>query len=241
MKRWMALAFGDWRNIRRDWVLLITLAAPLFLLLFVRFGIPPLDAFLQNAFDFSLQPYRDRMMGILILVPGQTIGMMAGLLLLDDRDEGILEYISVTPVSKAGYLVCRMSLAVTLCFALTMLFAALSGWADGPALGLVPAVAAASLEVPLYALFLAAFSGNKVEGLALSKLAGLSFLGPLAAWCLPGEWKWTGAAVPAFWVFQTHVAWMERSPGFMWWSAGSLTIHVIWICLLVRIFRRRAG
>ena len=51
----------------------------------------------------------------------------------------------------------------------------------------------------LTALFLLAFSANRVEGLALTKLINLALLAPLAALIAP-PWRYLAAIVPAFWI-----------------------------------------
>lgn len=191
-----ALLRADARNVVRDPVLMIGIVmsvAPALLLM--AFG-SAVESTGQNAFGFV---GTSRILGMIaVLMPGGMLGWVTGFLLLEDRDEGMLTALEVTPVGKGGFIAWRLGHCALLVFVLSLLtvFAALPGTSMAVAFG--AALLAAGYGA-LVALFLVAFAGNKVEGLALTKLVNLGLVVPLLA-LLPSPLRYLAAPLPPFWV-----------------------------------------
>ena len=79
---------------------------------------------------------------------------------------------------------------------------------------MLTAIAAAPLG-PIYALFLASFANNKVQGFALIKAAGIFSWPPIIAYFLPLFWQWVMGIVPTYWPLK--VFWMLESGETGWW------------------------
>lgn len=92
------------------------------------------------------------------------LGVMSGFILLDEREENMIQYFAVTPLSKRGYVMIRLILpmAMTLCYSI-LLFASGGLMAPG-AVNLLFVLIMVTLEAPIYTLLLAAYVANKVEG-----------------------------------------------------------------------------
>ena len=117
---------------------------------------------------------------------------MSGFILLDERDENMIQYFAVTPLSKRGYVMIRLILpmAMTLCYSI-LLFASGGLMAPG-AVNLLFVLIMVTLEAPIYTLLLAAYVANKVEGLALMKGFSLLTLMPAAVYFIPVPWQLFG-------------------------------------------------
>jgi hypothetical protein len=65
-----------------------------------------------------------------------------------------------------------------------------------------------AIEAVTFAFLLLALAGNKVEGLALSKLLNFASIAPFLA-ALPWAWRYAGGVIPSFWIGET----LQLSPG----------------------------
>lgn len=135
---------------------------------------------------------------VVLVLPATLVGWVTGFLVLEDRDDGVLLAVDVTPLGKMGFLTYRA--AVT---------ALLAGLVTGVALPLVlPAIDVrdgavivlwVAAEAVLASAILPAIARNKVEGLALTKLTNIAAVVPLVAF-IPPPWRFLAAPIPTFWV-----------------------------------------
>uniref|UniRef100_UPI003704072E hypothetical protein n=1 Tax=Cohnella sp. TaxID=1883426 RepID=UPI003704072E len=168
-------------------------------------------------------------------------GVAAGLLMLDERDEHIVEYYAVSPLRKSGYLVYRLIVPVFVGSGMSLAFVVFSGISELTATGMLPLLLFV-MEAPLFALFLVAFSANKVEGLALSKLITLTLLGPASAYFVAEPWQWLAGLLPTYWPskllleqLSAEIGWQRQVLVF---GAG-LVVHSLLLYGLLRRFLNR--
>lgn len=227
------LAAADIRLVVRDPLLLLMPFVPFLAAAALRFILPPLAAFIEGATGFRLLEYATLIRVVLVLFPGTFFGMVAGFLLLDDRDDGVSAYWGATPVGRTGYLAVRL--------ALFSLAAFVAGLAVGPVFGLgtLPPLRGASVallsavQAAFYALFLAAFAADKVEGLAVLKaMSGLD-LAPLAV-LLPLPVRAVAWPFPQYWAAEAALG-AGPLPALLLGSVAS----VAWIAALAHRYRRR--
>jgi fluoroquinolone transport system permease protein len=161
-------------------------------------------------------------LGLLILVP-MLAGTVVGFLLLDQRDEGTLLALRVTPHAPADFLAYRLLIPVALSLSLTFLLFPVAGIRAYPFHTLLPAALAAAPFAPLFALFLAVLARNKVQGFALMKASGLVYAAPMALLVLPHAWGWALAPIPTFWsarvLWGTGAPWLVATAGILYQSA----------------------
>lgn len=177
---------ADRKNILRDPTYLFLLLAPLLIGLVVRFGIPLLTAFVLETFGVDLSPWTGMMYAFFLQLPAYLAGLMTGMLLLEERDEGVLSAWAATPLGRSGYILYRTAFAfAAACIAelLLLLFIPGAGAVVGSGfitvLRGVPMIAAFSGGAPLILLLLALFARDKVSGLAMAKLTGVVLALPL--------------------------------------------------------------
>lgn len=194
-----ALGPIDMRNVGRDDMLRWMIFVPIFLALLVRFGWPPLVSLLQTSYQFDISPYMVMLMSYLLIGSPAVFGVVIGFLLLDERDEGSLTALQVTPLSLNSYVAYRLGMPIILTVILLVISLPLAGitsftFGELLLLGLVAAPLA-----PLLAVFMAAFANNKVQGFALMKRAGIFFVLPFVAYLIEGNWQWALGFLPIFW------------------------------------------
>ncbi|MNC29962.1 Fluoroquinolones export permease protein/MT2760 [compost metagenome] len=241
MSRIIFPVWGDLKQIYRDPMLIICLAGPLALVLALRFGVPAVSDLLLHNLGFELSPYYELIMSFALLLVPLILGCMAGFMILDERDENMIQYFAVTPLTKNGYLAYRLGFVVILTVIDSLLLFAFSGLTPlrlGNTLLLMPMLA---LEAPVFALFLTAFASNKIEGLALSKGASILVLTPLIVFFVHSPWQYLGGIIPCFWPVRTFLSGSSFSLAWCTLPAAAGTaVHVVFLRYLVQRFLRRA-
>lgn len=221
------LMAGGFRLIRRDTMLLMLLFAPWLSGAAIGLGLPAVAPLLQSALGFDLTPWYPLADLLMLMLTPMMAGMLSGFLMLDERDEGVGAYYAVTPIGGLKYLVSRLSLPVLWSVIVApLLMAAFSlshpYWLRVMAIALVGGLCAAAS-----ALLLLAFAGNKVEGLAVSKLQGLILLPVVIPFFTQSPWAMIAGVFPAYWmgaVFSGPL--MLLLPG--------LGVSLLWLWVLYR-------
>ena len=195
-RRLARLLAADATNVARDPMLLAAAALSL---------VPPIALFLgRGAMDpsalaaFGIAELSRYLVPLVLLLPAVLIGWVTGFLLLEERDEGTLLAVDVTPVGKAGFLGYRVGLAALSTFVL-VLYAWPFVLADRPVTLVLMAGLLVAASTVGFAVALPAIARNKVEGLAVTKLTNLLLLAPLLA-AIPSPLRFLGGVVPTFWL-----------------------------------------
>ena len=168
-----------------------------------------------------------------------VFGTVIGFLLLDEKDDNTLIALQVTPLTTRGYLGYRMGLPMAISVVMTVVALQISGVVE---IGLFPQVVvsvAAAPMAPAFALLLAGFARNKVQGFAISKAAGVLTWPALIGWFIEPPWQWAFGLCPTFWPAKLFWDLDAGLPG-AWISAGVAVLYTsaigVW---LFRRFDRR--
>lgn len=231
---------SDVRQISRDPMLLFALLAPVILILSLRLGIPVASDVVFERLGIELALYYREIMSFCLLLIPLILGMLSGFVILDERDENLISYYAITPLSKRGYFLYRLSVPVVLSVFFSLLLIYTVQLVSVPWAKLLLLMPMIALEAPIIALFMSAFAANKVEGLALSKLAGLVVLAPLIIFWVPLPWQWLGGIIPTFWISKTYlVATQDESLIFILYAIIGTVVHLILLQGLLRLFVKK--
>ena len=161
---------------------------PLLIGFLIRWGVPVLSTYLAGRFQFDLVPYYHLIMSAILLQWPILFGMIIGFLLLDQRDDQTITALQVTPLQLTGYLIYRISLPLVVSIIITLVSFPIAGLVR---LGFLPLFSAALLAAPLapiFALFLAPFAENKVQGFALTSAIVTVLWPPIFAFFINSGW-----------------------------------------------------
>lgn len=236
-RRFLRLLSADAMNVGRDPVL--ALAAV--------FSIVPAIVFasLREAIDaaaldaFGVAEFMRYVAPSALVLPAALLGWVAGFLLLEDRDEGTLTAVAITPAGKTGYFAYRTMVAGFAVVAIVLLslpvLAPEAGLATGLAIALMIGV-----EAAIIAALLPTLARNRVEGLALSKVMNLAILVPLVA-IFATPWRYAAGIVPSYWIGE-----MLRLSGTKYLGAATViaiavAVHLVALALALRRFARASG
>jgi len=228
----------DSRVIRRDSMLRWMLFMPLLMGLIYRFGIPWLSQAILSQFNIDLTPYLALIYSILVLLTPVLFGTMIGFLFLDERDDGTLTALQVTPITLNGYLGYRLGLPV----ALSILLLPPTFWLAGltsfslPEMLLLSIVAAPL--APLYTLFMGVFATNKVQGFAIVKASGVFIILPLVAYFVYMPWQLIFGLLPTYWPLKVYWLLDAGQSGAWIFILVGLAYQLLLISVLLRRFNR---
>ncbi|MCL6610559.1 MAG: hypothetical protein K6T66_03345 [Peptococcaceae bacterium] len=240
MRVFRAYGMNDLRMVSRDSLLLYMVLLPWLLVLLLRLITPDITARLASGYDFRLEPYYPLILSFFIVLQMPMVfGVVFGLLMLDDRDDGILTALQATPASALSYLYYRISAAIILSVVFILVSLPLTGLTPPSLLPRVAPVAPVSgLLSMVLAVFLAAFSGNKVEGLALMKGFGILMLGPLAGYFIPSGWQPVLGVLPSFWPAKAFWAAWAGEATWPYVTAG-IVYNILLLYWLLRRFQAK--
>lgn len=236
-RRTFRLIASDAMNIARDPMLLFAAGMSLLPALALALGKVPMDA--AALATFGVAEISRFVVPIALVLPATLIGWVTGFLLLEDRDEGTLVALDVTPVGKSGFLAYRASITSLLAVAITLYAWPLIMPDVGVATVLCLA-ALVALNAVGFAVVLPAIARNKVEGLAVTKLTNILAVAPLLA-AIPSPLRYLAGVLPPFWIGEllglTNVA---AIPAVLTAALG-LAVGTAAVAALFVLFARRVG
>ena len=238
IRAFRALGPVDYRSVRRDSLLSWIVFLPLVIAVALRIFIPVAAQLLDERAGVRLADYNSLINSLLFLIMPMLVGMVIGFLLLDQRDDGTLTALQVTPLTLSGYLAYRLALPSLLAIVTTLVMVPLTGIGQ-PQWGAVAlASLAAAPQAPLFALFYAVFAQNKVQGFAVMKASGVIMLPPVAAYFISGPLHWLFGLVPTFW--PAKVYWLAADGSPLAWPAlvVGLALQVLIGWWLVKKYQR---
>ncbi|MFA9458894.1 ABC transporter permease [Halalkalibacter sp. AB-rgal2] len=244
MKKIVLFLKGDIRSTIRDPLMLLVFTIPFLMYMLVTFGLPYIDQQIVQFSHFQLMDHRVFIIAMIMTMVPMMVGMLTGYLLLDEKDDGILQYMEITPLKKAGYIWYRISLPAFLSFMITMvmgcvlLFRESVHWST-----FVAAVVVVSLLGPVITMYLASFAQNKVEGIAYTKLINLVMIAPLVPYLFDGWWTWISYVIPLTWGVEAFSVAMNgngtvNSMNVVFLITGGGAVTLGWLYVLYLKFQR---
>ncbi len=231
--RFIGIAKADAKNAVRDPILLYVIIISVLPVLILAFW----GGQIETATAMPGLVYLS--LPVILAVSAFMIGWVAGFLILEERDDGPILAIEVTPVGKAGLVINRLILTMLLTalitlFSIQLLFPDM-GWGMRIFLAFL-----VGLEAISVALVIPTIARNKVEGLAVAKVTNMASLLPALA-LVPSPWRYLGAVFPTYWigeVFQISPVQYLALPVIL---LVALVVHVGLVLLLYRLFVGRVG
>ncbi|MCI5046617.1 MAG: hypothetical protein MRY59_03870 [Aquisalinus sp.] len=233
-KRLWMLFRADAISVTREPVLLVNLFIGLTLPVLLALFRNEIDAYADNA--LGIEGFSAYAVSFALIIPGILIGWVTGMLLLEDRDDGPLLALEVTPLGKGGFILYRTLILVLIAFAAT-LFSLHFLLPERTGL-YIPLALLISLESVLISFALVALASNKVEGMALSKILNMLALAPLLA-LFDAPLRYISAIVPGFWIGE--ILYQSNAQLSLPLFLMALAVHLGALFILYRVLTRRLG
>lgn len=236
-RRFLRLLSADAMNVGREPVLAFSMVLSVMPVSVFALFRDAIDAAAVEA--FGVAGFMHYVAPSALVLPAALLGWVAGFLLLEDRDEGTLTAVSVTPAGKTGYFAYRTTVAGAAVVAIVLASLPIVAPDAGPARGLAIALMI-GVEAAIIAALLPTLARNKVEGLALSKVMNLAILAPLVA-IVAAPWRYAAGIVPSYWIGE-----MLGLSGTGYFGAAvvvaiAAAVHLVALALAVRRYARVSG
>jgi len=231
------LAPVDWKNVRRDSLLMWVPVIPVLLALLIRWGTPPLTEALWATTGFDLAHWYPLIMASFVIALPGMIGTVTGFLLLDERDDGVLDALLVTPVPVRAFVGYRVATPLVAGFIMTLFTYPVCGLTPLPWIDLAAAALLGGFGAPFMALYLVSFADNKVTGFAMMKLMNAIQILPLLAYFVPPPAQLLFGVIPSYWPMK--IVWQAAAGlSYIPYLLAGLAVNVIAVGLLARRFDR---
>lgn len=232
MKRILSSTIQVFHQIKRDPMMSAACFTPFLMGAFIRFGIP----FLEKTMGFSLQPYYPVFDLLLSIMAPVLLCFAFAMIMLEEIDDKVSRYFSITPLGKSGYLFTRLGIpsiiSAAIAFTVLLLFS-LEKLPIGMMVGLA---LLGSVQAMIVSLMIIALSGNKLEGMAVTKLSALTLLGIPVPFFVKGMYQYAVGFLPSFWVGKAI-----QSNGYIYLMAAFI-VASLWIYILAsKLLKKLAG
>lgn len=240
MKKILVLLKCDAKNISRDSIMILPIIIPVFLTLLVNIALPLLAKFIQNQFSFDISVHYPFVISMILLFTPMFVGMLSGLIILDEKDENMLAYFAVTPLSKTGYLFYRMVTPAITSFLFSFIIIFFTNIISINILAAIPALCIAAMEASVMAVILGTYAGNKLEGLALSKGLGILEIIPIAGYLLKTKWSLILGLSPTYWIPKIFIAGQNGEKEYWLYIIAGLIVHIVFFLIALNIYKKKA-
>lgn len=232
-KKVMTFVLADLKLIFRDKMLSIFLFAPILLILFVRLLVPYVTAVYP-----VVQEYHSYLMMFASMQTAIIFGFITSFMILDEKDEHVLEVIRVLPVSTTFFIVYRMLFGTLFSALGAFLMISFGGIAYPGLFNSFLLSLQYGLVAPFITLIVGTFAQNKIEGMAWFKGINLLLIIPVLAFFLTGPFKYLFALIPVFWTYLLYeTALLNEQVGLVF--AAGIVVYLVVLVLLFGQFKKR--
>lgn len=196
MKKITAGTAQMFRQIVHDPMMLSACFAPFLMGALIKWGIP----FIEQISGYSLVPYYPIFDTLLSIMAPVLLCFAFAMITLEEVDDNISRYFSVSPLGKSGYLFTRIGVPAILSCILALIvlnFFSLEQLSFGMMAGLT---VLGAVQAVIVSLMIVTLSSNKLEGMAVTKLSALTILGIPVPFFVPSTVQYTVGFLPSFWV-----------------------------------------
>jgi hypothetical protein len=233
MKKLLTLILGDLRQIARDKTLFFFLLGPVFLILYVKLFVP----FITDKYPVLVN-YHPMIMMFGSIQTAIMFGFVTSFIILEEKDENVLQVIRVLPISPLYFIVYRLSFACLFSTLGAFMMIHLGGIAYPGVTNAILLSIQYGLTAPLITLIISTYANNKVEGMAYFKGVDLILLLPMLTFFISGSLKYLFYIIPAYWTYSLFETGLNDQPTGWHFSIG-LSIYMVAIVILFMQFRKR--
>lgn len=232
----LSISFMQYLNqIARVAMLFLSCLAPVLYGLFMKFGIPAAEKFLTGYYSREevLVPYFLIFDLFLVVLTPMMFSFASSMVILGEIDDGITKYMSVTPLGRGGYLISRLILPLTLSFVVSIIVMNVFSL-DIISFEMIILLSFLSSVLGfITTMMVVSLSANKVEGMAITKMSGISMIGIILPFFVLTRIQYLAIMLPSFWMAKFALE------GKITYLILCVMVSAGWILLLLRKFMKK--
>lgn len=223
------------KQITQEMMMILLAIAPVLAGLFFRIGIPLLEntVLIHYGLERILVPYYEIFSWLLAMLTGMLFAFVGGLVVLGEIDDNVAKYVMVTPAGMRGYLSSRILIPALISGLVALICVPVFSLVRIGVAKLMVMVISTLLSGIVTAMLVVTISSNKVEGMAVGKLAGLFAMVFFVPLSVTGMIKYAFCLFPMFWIGEWSVS------GEWFYLLLAFVEYSIWIIVLVFRFRKK--
>ncbi len=242
LKDSFSILASEARRTLRDPMMLLLSLIPFFFVGIVRFALPLVEDVLNMPGLF--EAHKQLVLSLLLVISPLLFGSVSGLSILDDRDEGLITAIFITPAGRTGYLFHKLILPLLIGWIGTLIVIPAAGFTaliSRVPLKFILLTVLSGFEAVLLGLFMAALADNKVQGLVFMKGLGVLFFPGVLVYFFPSPFFYLASPIPMFWIMKMGYLLGNPDMAVEFWLhliAGT-GVHLGWIVFFVKQYLRK--
>jgi ABC-2 type transport system permease protein len=127
---------------------------------------------------------------------------MMGLAIVEDKDQGTILALRISPVSSSDYYIGRSLFPFLVTIAYSIIGVFMLGLAGINIMQMLTVVIPSFATAMVLGLFIGGMGKNEIEAMGIGKVSAMLFMFVLvAAALLPDNWHWTLWWMPVYWIF----------------------------------------
>lgn len=223
------------KAMRRDMMLFAACLAPILISFFFRFAIPLLETVLKDYFHIAaiISPYYKLLDLFLLMLSPTIFCFVSAMVSLEEADEKTAAYLFVTPLRKTGYLIARFGVPAVIAFLATVVLLPVFKLTDSSPIEILLLAAGGTLQGMIVALLVLAFSSNKLEGMAVTKLSSLIIFGAVIPFFVKNNIQYILFLLPSFWIGKA------ACENRLFYIFPAFVFSAVWICFLFKQYLRK--
>ena len=158
---------------------------------------------------------------------------VTAMVVLEEHDDHIENYLFITTLGRKGYLISRIFLPVVIAFIMTVILLPVFKLTALSAVEVLLLSGTGALQGIIIALLIVTLSTNKLEGMAVTKMSTLTILGAFAPYFVRGRISYILSFLPSFWIGKTIY---DHKIIFM---IPAILAAFLWIYILMKKFLRK--
>ena len=218
------------RFMAADMMLLAAAASPVLMGFAIGFGIPCIERTLVNfaGLPYVLSPYYGLLDILFAAITPAMFCFVAAMVMLEEHDDHIDRYLFVTKLGKKGYYISRIILPAMLGFTITCVILPIFGLTKISVIKVLFLSLSGTLQGVIIGMLVVNLSSNKLEGMALTKLASLLMFGAAGAYFLETPYSYLLFFMPSYWTG------MVVTCDNLLYMIPTVLVSAVWILLLLR-------
>ncbi len=228
------ISFGQFfKQTSKDAMLIMAMLAPLLCGLFIRLVIPDAETLLTNYFKLPsiLENYYLLFDLFLAILSPTMFSFIAAMVILGEIDDKISNYMAITPLGTSGYLNSRIGISSMIGFVITILVVKIFSLTSIHFFTIIEISFLSSMFGIIMGMLVVSLSTNKVEGMAITKLTGLTFVGLFPPFLMKDNLQYVVGVLPTFWISKFAI-----EENLIYLIIGTV-VSGLWMILLFRKFK----